>query len=95
MGAIFSIKDLLGRRKITRPGMTTAISVPEFAELVTFTLVEYEALALRLAERPGELQAIRARLGKNRLELPLFDTPQFARDIEAAFEWMLQDRTQP
>ena len=41
------------------------------------------------------MQAIRARLGKNRLELPLFDTPQFARDIEAAFEWMLQDRTQP
>ena len=69
-----------------------AVGLPE---LVTFTLVEYEALALRLAERPGELQAIRARLGKNRLELPLFDTPQFARDIEAAFEWMLQDRTQP
>jgi hypothetical protein len=37
MDAIFSIKDLPGRRNITLPGMTTVISVPEFAELATFS----------------------------------------------------------
>ena len=57
-------------------------------ELVTSTLAEYEGLALRLAEDRGELESIRARLRKNRMEMPLFDTPRFARDIEAAFEWM-------
>jgi protein O-GlcNAc transferase len=58
-------------------------------ELVTSTLPEYEALALRLAGAPGELGAMRVRLTANKLELPLFDTPRFARDLEAAFEWML------
>ena len=63
-----------------------AVGLPE---LVTSTLAEYEALALRLAGDRQELEAIRARLRKNRTELPLFDTPRFARDIEAAFKWML------
>ena len=60
-------------------------------ELVTSTLAEYEALALRLVGDREELRAFRARLERNRLELPLFDTPRFARDIEAAFEWMVRN----
>ena len=58
-------------------------------ELVTSTLPEYEALALRLAGDAEELGAIRARLERTREKLPLFDTPRFARDIEGAFEWMM------
>ena len=59
-------------------------------ELVTSTLAEYESLALRLAESPEALAALRARLAGDRRELPLFDTPRFTRDLEAAFEWMLR-----
>lgn len=59
-------------------------------ELVTSTLADYEALALRLATDKEELSAIRARLRRNRAELPLFDTPRFTRDLEAAFEGMIE-----
>jgi predicted O-linked N-acetylglucosamine transferase (SPINDLY family) len=60
-------------------------------ELVTSTLAEYEAMALRLAGDRAELEALRARMEKNKMESPLFDTPRFARAIETAFEWMMQE----
>jgi predicted O-linked N-acetylglucosamine transferase (SPINDLY family) len=59
-----------------------AIGLPE---LITYTLQEYEALALRLARHPAELAGIRERLAKNRLTAPLFDTPRFTRHLEAAY----------
>jgi predicted O-linked N-acetylglucosamine transferase (SPINDLY family) len=62
----------------------------ELPELVTTNLVEYEALALRLARDRGQLSGLRKRLRQNRQSLPLFDTPRFTRDIEAAFEAMLK-----
>lgn len=81
---------------LTCPGETFASRVAGsilhaagLPELVTSTLAEYESLALRLAADRDALGALRARLRTNRLDLPLFDTPRFARDIEAAFEWML------
>ncbi|HEY2864318.1 MAG TPA: tetratricopeptide repeat protein, partial [Casimicrobiaceae bacterium] len=42
------------------------------AELLTTSLAEYEALALRLARQPEELAALRARLNANRRTHPLF-----------------------
>ena len=59
-------------------------------ELVTRTLTEYEAAALRLASDGAELGALRARVEKSRMDSPLFDTPRFAREIESAFEWMMR-----
>ena len=59
-------------------------------ELVTSNLEEYEAAALRLANNRAELEMLRARIQKSRTEAPLFDTPRFARAIETAFEWMMQ-----
>jgi len=58
------------------------------SELVTHTLEDYEAVAVRLARNPGELQAIRQRLEKNRLTEPLFDTPRFAGNLEKAYKEM-------
>jgi protein O-GlcNAc transferase len=49
-------------------------------ELVTTSLEEYEALALRLAQEPERLAGLRARLAQNRLTHPLFDT---ARSTES------------
>jgi protein O-GlcNAc transferase len=59
-------------------------------ELVTSTLAEYEATALRLAANRAELEMLRARIQKSRIEAPLFDTPRFTRAVETAFEWMMQ-----
>jgi predicted O-linked N-acetylglucosamine transferase (SPINDLY family) len=62
-----------------------AIGLPE---LVTQSLEEYEALALRLATEPSLLQAFRDRLAANRLTHPLFDSDRYRRHIEAAYTTM-------
>jgi protein O-GlcNAc transferase len=62
--------------------LLTAVGLPE---LVAGSLADYEALALALARDPARLAELRARLGRNRSTSPLFDTPQFARNLEAAY----------
>jgi predicted O-linked N-acetylglucosamine transferase (SPINDLY family) len=57
-----------------------AIGLPE---LVTTSLAEYEALALRLAREPETLAALRARLAANRHTHPLFDMARYTQDFEA------------
>jgi predicted O-linked N-acetylglucosamine transferase (SPINDLY family) len=64
-----------------------AIGLPE---LVTYSLDEYEALALRLAADGSLLRGLRERLKQNRLRFPLFDTDRFCRHIEAAYITMWQ-----
>jgi predicted O-linked N-acetylglucosamine transferase (SPINDLY family) len=59
-----------------------AVGLPE---LITHTLDDYEALALRLARDPAMLQRIRETLARNRLTYPLFDTDRFRCGIEAAY----------
>jgi predicted O-linked N-acetylglucosamine transferase (SPINDLY family) len=56
-----------------------AIDLPD---LVTSSLEDYEALALRLASDPRALAEVRARLARNRSTTPLFDMPAYARDLE-------------
>jgi len=62
-----------------------AIGLPE---LVTATLDEYEALALRLARDPELLGALRARLAHNRLTAPLFDSVRYCGHLEHAYQEM-------
>jgi len=62
-----------------------AVGLPE---LVTTSLADYEALALRLATDPRLIGELRARLAANRLTHPLFDTSRFCRHIEAAYATM-------
>jgi predicted O-linked N-acetylglucosamine transferase (SPINDLY family) len=62
--------------------LLTALGVPE---LITSTQQRYEQLAIELASSPQRLAAIRARIGDNRLTTALFDTPRFARYLEAAY----------
>ena len=62
-----------------------AIGLPE---LVTCSLEEYEALALRLSRDGDLLAALRARLARNKWTHPLFDTERFARNIEVAYRRM-------
>jgi protein O-GlcNAc transferase len=60
------------------------------SELVTTDLAGYEALALRLASNPGELEKIREKLHQNRNTAPLFDTVRFTRNLEQAYRMMWQ-----
>jgi predicted O-linked N-acetylglucosamine transferase (SPINDLY family) len=74
--------------------LLNAVGVPE---LVTTSLADYEALALRLAGDPALLAAIRAKLAENRNTYALFDTERFRRHIEAAYSrmWEIFQRGEP
>jgi predicted O-linked N-acetylglucosamine transferase (SPINDLY family) len=67
--------------------LLTAVGLPE---LITHSLEEYESLALRLANSPSELDAIKSRLKTNRETAPLFDTKRFARDLEDLYRQMFE-----
>jgi predicted O-linked N-acetylglucosamine transferase (SPINDLY family) len=54
-------------------------------ELVTTSLEEYEALAMRLARDRELLTGLRERLAQHRRTYPLFDTKRYARNLEAAY----------
>ena len=71
----------------TFPGRVSSslLSAMDLSELVTHTQEEYEALAIELAMNPPKLEDIKAKLAKNRLTAPLFDTPLFTENLEAAY----------
>lgn len=60
------------------------------SELVTQDAAAYERTALTLAQDPAKLNALREKLARR--DSPLFDTPRFARDIEAAYHDMVHAR---
>jgi len=60
-----------------------AVGLPE---AIAPTLEAYEELAVALARDPERLAALRTRLAANRATSPLFNTPGFARNIEAIYE---------
>jgi predicted O-linked N-acetylglucosamine transferase (SPINDLY family) len=57
--------------------------------LITHSLADYEALALRLARDPAALAALKAKLMRNRDGSALFDTKSATRHIEAAYQTMV------
>jgi predicted O-linked N-acetylglucosamine transferase (SPINDLY family) len=57
-------------------------------ELVTASLADYEALALRLARDRALLAGLRERLERNRTGSALFDATRLARHTEAAYATM-------
>jgi predicted O-linked N-acetylglucosamine transferase (SPINDLY family) len=63
-------------------------------ELVTHSLADYEALAMRLASDRALLEQYRQRLQANRRTCALFDTARFARNIELAYiqMWEIHQR---
>jgi predicted O-linked N-acetylglucosamine transferase (SPINDLY family) len=62
----------------------------ELPELITTTPDAYEQLAIELAKNPARLAALKAKLARNRLATPLFDTARFTRNIEAAYTAMME-----
>jgi protein O-GlcNAc transferase len=64
-----------------------AVGLPE---LVTYSLADYETLALRLAQDRALLGAVKSKLAQNRATHPLFDADRFRRHLEAAYVTMWQ-----
>jgi predicted O-linked N-acetylglucosamine transferase (SPINDLY family) len=62
-----------------------AVGLPE---LITYSLDEYEALALKLARDPALLAALKQKLARQRTSYPLFNTERFTRHMEAAYTTM-------
>jgi protein O-GlcNAc transferase len=71
-----------------------AVGLPE---LVTRSLDEYEALALKLATDPMLIASIRQKLDAGRKTSPLFDTDRLRRQIEHAYMtmWDIAQRGEP
>ena len=67
--------------------LLNAIYLPE---LITTTHANYESLAIELASNPEKLAAIKQKLANNRLSAPLFNTPLFAKHLEAAYISMMK-----
>lgn len=54
-------------------------------ELVTYSLADYEALAVRLATEPDLLRDLQHRLIRGRANAPLFDMGRFTANLERAY----------
>ncbi len=67
--------------------LLNAIGSPE---LITSSQEEYEALAIELALNPTKLADIKLSLANSRLIAPLFDTPLFTKNLEAAYIKMVE-----
>jgi predicted O-linked N-acetylglucosamine transferase (SPINDLY family) len=65
--------------------LVKAAGVPELA---VASLEDYERAALEFASKPELISAIKAKLAANKERSPLFDTPRFARHLEAAYKSM-------
>jgi len=76
----------------TFPGRVGAslLSAVGLSELVTHTQEEYEALAIELVKSPQKLASIKQKLANNRLKAPLFDSPLFTKNLEAAYVKMYE-----
>jgi len=78
------VLTLMGKSFASRvaASLLNAVGLPE---LITNTQEEYETLAIELAMNPKKLADIKEKLAVNRLTTPLFDTPLFTKNLEAAY----------
>jgi predicted O-linked N-acetylglucosamine transferase (SPINDLY family) len=83
------VLTLMGQSFASRmaASLLNAIGLPE---LITNTQAEYETLAIELAMNQQKLRDIKLKLANNRLTAPLFDTPLFVKNIEAAYLTMVE-----
>lgn len=63
----------------------SVLTAAGLSELITSTRDDYENLAVSLASDSAALGRIRARLERDRHQMPLFDTPRFTAGLESAY----------
>jgi len=64
------------------------LSAHGVSELITHSLEDYEALALKLARDPAALTAIREKVARHRDTHALFDTVRFTGNLLSAYVTM-------
>lgn len=64
---------------------TSLLNAVGMSELAVKSIDEYEALALKIARDRNLANSLKVKLTRNRKTHPLFDTKQFARNIETAY----------
>ena len=80
---------LVGKTMVARMAgsLVKAAGLPE---LLTYSLEEYKDRAIHLAKHPDELLELRKKLMANRLNVPLFNTAKFVKDLENAYKQIAQ-----
>lgn len=63
--------------------LLTAIGLPE---LITYSLTEYEEKAVSLAHDRARVDALKSHIDQHRHSCPLFDSPQFVKDLEEHYQ---------
>jgi predicted O-linked N-acetylglucosamine transferase (SPINDLY family) len=83
------VLTMMGRSFASRmaASLLRAVGLPE---LITTTRAQYEELAVALANEPVRLCRLRDHLAANGRTAPLFNTPVFARRLEAAYRTVHQ-----
>jgi protein O-GlcNAc transferase len=66
----------------------SVVTAHGFPELAVESAAAYEALAIRLANAPTDLAALKARIAAARKTSALFDTGRFRQHLESAYEQM-------
>ena len=76
----------------TFPGRVAAslLTALEMPELITYSMQDYEKLAIELASHPDKLGAIQNKLLENRLNKPLFNTELFTQNLEVLYRKMYE-----
>jgi len=67
--------------------LLNAVNLPE---MITTSQEEYESLAIQLAKNPKKLKLIKEKLANNLKTCPLYNTPLFTKNLEAAFFKMFE-----
>jgi protein O-GlcNAc transferase len=67
----------------TGASLLRALGLPE---MIVETEEEYEKIAIELASEPAKLEAVKAKLVRNRLMMPLYNTALFTHHIERAYQ---------
>jgi len=64
---------------------SSLLNAIELPELITKSAIEYESLAIELANNPNKLKELKVKLARNRMSTQLFDTQRFTSNIETAY----------
>jgi predicted O-linked N-acetylglucosamine transferase (SPINDLY family) len=71
-------------------GASSLLHAVGMPELIAASLADYETAALKLARDGAALSALKQKLARDRASPPLFNTPRFCRNLEAAYLAMWQ-----
>jgi protein O-GlcNAc transferase len=80
----------VGNKYVNRMGASICAAAG-LESMICETVEEYQQKAIALANNPQKLQEIKDYLKSQKLQLPLFDLPQFVSSLEEAYFKIVSD----